>query len=279
MKQNWDLREAHEKSLNDMEELQNEMNCMNDSRDFQDAESVRSGQSHVTSQPVFFPPHPDPGGMLSRSTGMPSRNNGPPSIFGTRMVFRETFLQIQRRLLQHFFRKSPILGSLMYQIKHTCEHKQYCHVGNTAKQCRLGLFQDSDFAGDLEDSKSTSGGTLCIFGSRTFVPMSWMCKKRTAVSHSSTEAEIISRDAGLRMEGIPALDLWDLVGKVFQTSPKQTNKTRDPREPQGNLSANPQQNMRKQIPTTHTDLDLINIDHVPSNGAHFGPNAMLYAFL
>ena len=56
---------------------------MNDSRDFQDAESVRSGQSHVTSQPVFFPPHPDPGGMLSHSMGMPSRNNGPPSIWDT----------------------------------------------------------------------------------------------------------------------------------------------------------------------------------------------------
>ena len=41
-----------------------------------------------------------------------------------------------------------------------------------AKQCRLGLFQDSDFAGDLEDSKYTSGGTLCIFGSHTFVPIS-----------------------------------------------------------------------------------------------------------
>ena len=48
---------------------------------------------------------------------------------------------------------------------------------NTAKQCRLGLFQDSDFAGDLEDSKSTSGGTLCIFGGHTFVPKSWMCKR------------------------------------------------------------------------------------------------------
>ena len=35
--------------------------------------------------------------------------------------------------------------------------KKYCHVGNVAKQCRLRLFQDSDFAGDLEDSKSTSG--------------------------------------------------------------------------------------------------------------------------
>ena len=44
-----------------------------------------------------------------------------------------------------------------------CESTQCCHVGNTVKQYRLGLFQDSDFAGDLEDSKSTSGGTLCIW--------------------------------------------------------------------------------------------------------------------
>ena len=41
------------------------------------------------------------------------------------------------------------------------------------------LFQDSDLAGDFEDSKSTSGGVLCIFGSRTFVSISWMCKKQT----------------------------------------------------------------------------------------------------
>ena len=40
-----------------------------------------------------------------------------------------------------------------------------------------------------EDSKSTSGGTLCIFGSHTFVPISWMCKKQTSLSHSSTESE------------------------------------------------------------------------------------------
>ena len=31
-----------------IQELQDEVNCMNDSRDFQDAESVRSGHSHVT---------------------------------------------------------------------------------------------------------------------------------------------------------------------------------------------------------------------------------------
>ena len=94
------------------------------------------------------------------------------------------------------------LNRLISYIHHTSEYKQYCHVGNTAKQCRLGLFQDSDFAGVLEDSKSTSVGTLCIFGSHTFVPISWMCKKQTSVSPSSTEFEIISLDTGLRLDGV-----------------------------------------------------------------------------
>ena len=60
------------------------------------------------------------------------------------------------------------LNRLISHIHHTCEYKQYCSVGNIAKQCRLGLFQVSDFAGDLEDSKSTSGGKLCVFGSHIF---------------------------------------------------------------------------------------------------------------
>ena len=109
LKQNWDLREAHEKSLKEMEELkkfqsstfdttarrkliedrdtileltgkilelQNEIDCMNDSRDFQDAESVRSGLSHVSSQPALLPPFRDPGGMLSRK-------DKPPDIWDT----------------------------------------------------------------------------------------------------------------------------------------------------------------------------------------------------
>ena len=66
-----------------IQELQNEVNCMNDSRDFKDAESVRSGQSHVTSQPAFFPLFRDPGGMLCRPLGMLSRNDEPPSIWDT----------------------------------------------------------------------------------------------------------------------------------------------------------------------------------------------------
>ena len=61
------------------------------------------------------------------------------------------------------------------------------------------------------------------------------------------------------MDGIPALDLWDL-------------------EPREHLSATYQSNMRKQIPTTNTNLDLTKNDHVPSSGTHSGSNAMLYVF-
>ena len=88
-----------------IQELQNEINCMNDSRDFQEAESVRSGHSQVASQPVSFPPHPVPGGMLSRSFGVPSRKDGRQAS-GTHMVYRETFLQIQLRPLQHLIRRN-----------------------------------------------------------------------------------------------------------------------------------------------------------------------------
>ena len=39
------------------------------------------------------------------------------------------------------------------------------------------------------------GRILCVFETHTFVPTSWMCKKQTSVSHSSTESEIVSLDA------------------------------------------------------------------------------------
>ena len=99
-------------------------------------------------------------------------------------------------------------------------------MGNTAKQCRLGLSQDSDFAGDLEDLKSSSSGALCVLGSHTFVPISWMCKKQTSVSHSSTESGIISLDEGLRLDGKTALDLWDLTVAVLHGNTNQSNQAR-----------------------------------------------------
>ena len=115
--QNRDLGEAHIKSLHEIEELkrvqelridefsrrrlienqdttneltariqelQNEVNCMNDSRDFKDAESVRSGLFPVPSQPALFPPHPDPGRLLSR-------NDKPSGIWNTHGISGNVF--------------------------------------------------------------------------------------------------------------------------------------------------------------------------------------------
>ena len=132
-------------------------------------------------------------------------------------------------------------------------------------------FQDSDFAGDLEDSKSTSGGTLCIFRSHTLVPTSWMCKKQTSVSHSSTDSEIISLDAGLRLDGIPALDLWDLIvfvlGNTIQTPDR---------------SGQPVVNGDKEQGSNKRSQGMINvlnsIDCVPSNVQSPHQEALLYVF-
>ena len=83
---------------------------------------------------------------------------------------------------------------------------------------------------------------------------------------------MILLDAGLRMDEIPALDLWDLVIEVFISPQNQTNKFKDVREPWGNLSAPPQSTMRKQIPTTNSNLDLTIIDRVQSSGTRSGSN-------
>ena len=40
---------------------------------------------------MSFPPHPVPGGMLSRSIGMPSRREGPPSIWDTHGISGNVF--------------------------------------------------------------------------------------------------------------------------------------------------------------------------------------------
>ena len=119
----------------------------------------------------------------------------------------------------------------------------------------------------LGTQKSTSGGTLCIFGSHTFVTRSWLCKKQTSVSHSSTKPEIISLDAGLRLDGIPALDVWYLIVAFLQGNTHQNDQVReDPsKSPTG-----------KKIHEKIDDLD--NVDFISSN-VHSSPQeALLYVF-
>ena len=138
------------------------------------------------------------------------------------------------------------LACLISYIHHTSEFKLYCHVETPHNNADWDCFRNLIFVRDLEDSKSISVRILCIFGSHTFVPRSWMCKIQTSVSHSSTEAEIIFLDSGLRMGGIPALDLWDLVVEVFHSHPNQSSNTKD--QVRGNSSRNTTSNKHTQKP-------------------------------
>ena len=78
-----------------LQELQNEVNSMNDSEDFQDAESVRSGNSHVTSQPGLFPKHPPFAGLLRPSFVSPRRTDGPPNIWDASGISGNVFANPQ----------------------------------------------------------------------------------------------------------------------------------------------------------------------------------------
>ena len=45
-----------------------------------------------------------------------------------------------------------------------------------------------------------------------------MCTKQTSVSHGSRESDVVSLDAGLRMDAIPTLCLLDVVIEVLYSS-------------------------------------------------------------
>ena len=78
-----------------LQELQNEVNCMNDSKDFQDAESVRSGNSHVTSQPGVFPKHPPFEGLLRPSFVSLRHTDGPQNIWDASGISGNVFAHPQ----------------------------------------------------------------------------------------------------------------------------------------------------------------------------------------
>ena len=118
--------------------------------------------------------------------------------------------------------------------------------------------------------------TVHFFGSHTFVPISWMCKKQTSVSHCSTESEIKSLDAGLRLDGIPALDLWDLFVAVLHGNTYQSNQER--RDPCTNVvrAAPHKLTMRKKFHGMIYDLD--NVGFISSNEHSSRQEALLHIF-
>ena len=81
-----------------------------------------------------------------------------------------------------------------------------------------------------------------------------MCKKQNAVSHSSTESEFISLDTGLRLDGLPALELRDLIVSVLGNVSRVSDR-----------SGKPESDDHKHH-KSHNEIDAMkDMDAVPSN--------------
>ena len=94
-----------------------------------------------------------------------------------------------------------------------------------------------------------------------------MCKKQTAVSHRSTESEIISLDTRLRLDGLPALELWDLIVSVLGNISRISDRTGKP------------VNSENKHHKSHNKIDAMkDIDSVPSNIQSASQEALLYVF-
>ena len=92
-------------------------------------------------------------------------------------------------------------------------------------------------------------------------------QERTAVSHSSTESEIISLDTGLRLDGLPALELWDLIVSVLGNVSRVSDR-----------SGKPESDDHKRH-KPHKKIDVMkDIEVVPSNVQSARQEALLYVF-
>ncbi len=75
----------------------------------------------------------------------------------------------------------------------------------------MALYADADFAGCRWTRRSTSGYFMALSGPNTNFPLSAYSKRQSSVAHSTPEAEIVAADTALRLCGVPALELSEVL--------------------------------------------------------------------
>ena len=89
------------------------------------------------------------------------------------------------------FQSNPIVSHLnavkriIKYVGGTCDYELF--YSKESNMCLAG-FSDSDWAGNADDRKSTTGGCFCVRANL----VAWMSKKQNSLSLSATEAEYIA---------------------------------------------------------------------------------------
>ena len=103
------------------------------------------------------------------------------------------------------------LHRLTCYVNYSLDLRLKGRIGDSFDKLALSCYSDADFAGDKESSKSTTGIFMAPTGPNIFLPLIGVYKKQTCVSHSTPEAKIVSANTAVRLEGLPELQLWDIV--------------------------------------------------------------------
>ena len=88
------------------------------------------------------------------------------------------------------------------------------------KYYQLNLIQTQIYLAICKSiAKSTSGVLIAIGGPHSFFSINWISNKQTCQSHSTAESEIIAADVALRVEGIPAFQIWETISHMMCNKP------------------------------------------------------------
>ena len=211
-----------------IQDLQNESNCVNDSKEFQDAESIRSGNSYLTSRPVCFPLHPVPGGMRSRSKRMPCRIEGPPSIWDTHGISGNVFANPDASSSKPFpqelnpwssGREEPIHSSTAESSeRRTQDQDPRCQSGPSARNSVI--LSEGDFQRFVGQTNNDGRFQIFMF-SKFSTPATFACWKirfkLEACTCSQFPTEAVHLVEGVEM--VDSVDDW----KIFVINDRNSN--------------------------------------------------------
>ena len=115
---------------------------------------------------------------------------------------------------------------------------------------------------------------FCAFSEVTPLYRSVGCARSKLQCHTAPQKlEVISLDAGLRIDDIPSLTLWDKVIEICHCAPHKIV------QPKGETRCRlTKPNMHNPIQCRHNNVIPTKIDHIPPNTTHSGPSAMLCVF-
>ena len=114
----------------------------------------------------------------------------------------------------------------------TNECRQFCHVGNTAQHCRLGfIFKTQTLLATFKTQHLLLWESNVSSEAEHLSP-SVGCVRNKHQYPTVLQSEIVSLDAGLRMDGLLALELWDTVIEVLRST---INTARQNKLAQGDL--------------------------------------------